>query len=80
MRIENAKERIFLTEEETAVLQRANEILEDMYNISDNDELCSLLTDIVDGFDILWKTTDEFEVYPTAVSAPKAIKVNIELH
>lgn len=80
MRIEIAKERIFLTEEETAVLQRAEEILEDMYNMSDNDALCSLLTDVEGGLDSLWETNIDFEIIPAVTTAPKAIKVNIELH
>lgn len=80
MRIEKAKERIFLTEEETAILQRTDKILYDMYNKTQNDRLILLLEDIMNYLGTLWGETNDFEIFPTTVIAPKIVKINIELH
>lgn len=79
MRIETAKERVFLTEEETAVLQRANEILSNMSEMAEDSGLINLLDEMTGCFDAFWEETDDFEIFPTAVTAPKVIKINIEL-
>lgn len=48
-----------------------------MYNKTQNDRLILLLEDITNYLGTLWGETNDFEIFPTTVTAPK---INIELH
>ena len=55
MKIENAKERVILTEKEIQILFLAKDIIDNIYNETQNDDVITYTEDILDNFDNLFE-------------------------
>ena len=64
MRIENGKERVILTEKEVQILCSAKDIIDDIYNETQNDDIITYTEDILNNLDSLINSdeNDSFEV------------------
>lgn len=64
MRIENVKERVILTEKEVQILCSAKDIIDDIYNETQNDDIIKYTNDILENLDSLLEPDeyDSFEV------------------
>ena len=64
MKIENAKDKIILTEKEATILCTARSIIADIYDQTINDEILEYANNIVDDLDSLLEPNeyDSFEV------------------
>lgn len=64
MRIENGKEKIILTEKEVQILFLAKDIIDNIYNETQNDDIITYTEDILDNLESLLETNknDSFEI------------------
>ena len=64
MKIENAKERVILTEKEVQILFLAKDIIDNIYNETQNDDVITYTEDILDNFDNLFEPNknNSFEI------------------
>ena len=64
MQIENVKERVILTEKEVQILCSAKDIIDDIYNETQNDDIIKYTNDILDNLDSLLEPdeNDSFEI------------------
>lgn len=64
MKIENVKERVILTEKEVQILCSAKDIIDDIYNETQNDDIIKYTNDILENLDSLLEPDeyDSFEV------------------
>lgn len=64
MRIENGKERVILTEKEVQILFLAKNIIDNIYNETQNDDIITYTEDILDNLDNLLESNknNSFEI------------------